>query len=723
MQKGWHMGPSGYVGRVGGLAVALGIGMAVFTAPAVAWAEADSAGGATASDAAPSRGDSPRARRTADSAGPAASARVRSGRGDSPAAVEAATPDVTPDIAPRRSTRANNRLEVPSPAAATPAKPSNALPAKVPAPAEVVSAAAVPTASTAPAPAAVSLPTRLPPALIDKLTPLLQVKPIVPEALPVAPRVPGTVLAKIADRLTTLVNTAVARLADSLANGSPFGPKVESPAAWLLLAFARRQLQPSASTTALAAQNAAAEPALVLNGYNVVATSPLYATSFYGPYASWPGYKGIQGSQEFDLVDPATNEAVGSFSALALYDGTGRPGRGSKLIVVTAVNSGEIGTTAGKVPPVGSVLAVSGGNGVTSGNVYTDMPPVNGEGKYVKQYYAITRFGNLPLFTQYHAAETLTDYQSSNQPVYLTDGFYMAPEVPSSEIFTAVDGLPPLFMVMQGTQTYSLFDENTKEPVGSFEALLTTTSDFFGVDTKMILVTDTGESTNVGTDPGQIPPVGTVYNVVYFNQGKNYLLYESAPTPLGTKVSVLLVTPRTVTPLGFIKFDASTPPPLEKVEFPGGGGTFALTFVPSSPQTQPVGVNGLPPREMITQAYQQFDIYDEYGNKIGNVDAYITRQWDLGGGVQNQIMVVNVNEGTPGIEYNQVPPVGSVYTTRDLFLGLSQVYTARPTPSGDYVVQWLQTPLGNLPLSGGGSAAVNADNVVFFSPFRRELLA
>jgi hypothetical protein len=716
------MGPSTYIGRVGGLAAALGVGLAVFTAPAAAWAGPDSGASAdtsasadsSASPSSPVRRGSQTGQSNAAQRSPR-SAPQSGSPADSSAALE--TPAVDPaevTVTPRRNRGATAGL--PAPAAATKTVPATA------APAASTVAVTVPAAASLSAPAA-SLPGKPLQSLLANL-PALASLPVFngglnPGGLTPAPHL-GPVLASVADHLSTAINNAVTRIVQSLANGSPFGPKFESPLNWLIMAFTQRKLQPAA-TDLLTTQSATPTPVLVLNGYNIVPTSDLYSTSFYGPYTSWPGYKGIQGAQDFALVDPANGQTVGSFSALTLTDTTGAPGKGAKLIVVTSVQDGTVGTTAGKVPPVGSVLAVSGGNGVTSGNVYTDMP--DGQGDYVRQYYAITRFGNLPLFTRYHAALTLTDYQSANEPVGLTDGYYLAPTVPSSEIFTAANGLPPLFMVMQGTQEYSVFNQDTQQPTGSFQALLTTTSDFFGIATKMIRVTDTGDQTNIGTAPGQVPPVGTVYNVVYFNKGKYYLLYESAPMPSGDQVSVKLVLGDKVIPLNFLKFNAATAPTMKPVTLPDGGGTFGLKFVPSSPETQPVGVNGLPPREMITQAYQQFDVYNSDGTKIGNVDAYITRQWDLIGGTQSQIMVINVNEGTPGTEYNQVPAVGSVFSEQNYgILGLSVIYSARPTPAGDYVVEWLKTPLGNLPLSGEGSAAADPNTTVFFDPFKNTLV-
>ena len=49
----------------------------------------------------------------------------------------------------------------------------------------------------------------------------------------------------------------------------------------------------------------------MLNGYAVVATTPLNVTSFYGAYATGPSTPGsVQGRQQFDLVDQKTVAVV-----------------------------------------------------------------------------------------------------------------------------------------------------------------------------------------------------------------------------------------------------------------------------------------------------------------------------------------------------------------------------------------------------------------------------
>jgi hypothetical protein len=627
---------------------------------------------------------------------------VRTGRAadsaaEAPSAVPSADVVTAEVVAPRRN-RASNNSEVPGPTAAVPAKAANSTPA-TPAAAttDTVAPPAATTSAVAVAPAA-SLPGQvtLPPAVVSKLTSLLPVRPAI------AKPVPGTVFAAVADRINTAVNNAIARIVDSLANRSPFAPAVDGPANWLLLAFARRQIQSASSADNVAQGTTAATPVMVLNGYNVVPTTKLDAVSFYGPFTTWPGYSGVQGVQDFDLVDPATGATVGAFRAHIRTDGY----YSNKVFQVTEVLSGTAGTGPGLTPPVGSVMSVSG-DGVTRGTVYTDMPTANG---YVLDYYRNTRFGERRLFTAYHAAETLTDYQSVNQALVLTDGFYIAPSVPSTEVFLTITGMPPLFTAVQGTQTYSVWDEKTNVPVGTFDALVTTTSDFFGLDTKMIVVTDTGDQTNVGIGAGQVPPEGTVYNVIYFNP-KLYILYQSSPTPTKNYVSTKLVTPLINIPITIGSLDASKPPPLKPLKLSSGN-----SFVPTNAGPL-VGGNGLPPREMIAQGSQQFDVLNENGDKIGSFDAYLTRQWDWFGTTQEQILVIAVTEGTP-TDANGVPPVGTVYnTSMDGSTGFGRFYSSSPTATGVVTDLFLVTPFGNIRLPGLNDAAVDPTTVNFWNPF------
>ena len=110
----------------------------------------------------------------------------------------------------------------------------------------------------------------------------------------------------------------------------------------------------------------------MLNGYNVVPTTTVDVLSFYGMYTHWPSFGGVvQGTQTFDLVDPATGQPVGSFNALVGYHNSFFGGSFEE-IVVTEVLSGTEGANAGETPPVGSVISAVGN--LRFQTVYSAMP-------------------------------------------------------------------------------------------------------------------------------------------------------------------------------------------------------------------------------------------------------------------------------------------------------------------------------------------------------------
>lgn len=467
---------------------------------------------------------------------------------------------------------------------------------------------------------------------------------------------------------------------------------------------ATRKQNPAAATVSATRQGTT--PALTLNGYNVIPASDLAAVSFYSGKSGGPVNPGLQGNQEFDLVDPATGATVGSFAAHVSQNSRTR----TEMLQVTEIRSGATGTNPGDTPPVGSIIAVRG-QGTRFSKVYSDMPSPDG---YVSRHDRITPLRTIHLPVKYHAAYLNTDSGAANTPLDLLNGFTIAPTEPGTEVFTTVTGMPPMFTVVQGSQSYSVYDQNNM-PVGHFEGLVTTTSDFTGITTKMIVVTDTGGETNVGVSPGQVPPVGTVYNVINLFNPKSYLLYQSSPTPTGTAVSTRLVTDKAVIPLKFGNLDASAPPPLTTIAVPGG-----KAFAPTA-SAPVVGVNGLPPRNMITQGYQQFDVLDPSGATVGSYDAFLTREWS---GVRlrfhhEEILVAKVTDGTPGSGVGDVPPVGTVYDIRMIANSkFGDIDVATPTADGQVMVKrYLVTPFGYLPMPSRGPSAVTVAGVNFYDPF------
>ena len=123
-----------------------------------------------------------------------------------------------------------------------------------------------------------------------------------------------TALAKVANQISTVINSVVTQLVNTFSGYSPFGPQVESPANWLLLAAARRR--PGRSNQ-FRDNHRSGDPTLILNGYSVVPISVQIVDAFTGRWSYWPGQPNMmQGRRDFTIVDPATGEKGGDFSAL-----------------------------------------------------------------------------------------------------------------------------------------------------------------------------------------------------------------------------------------------------------------------------------------------------------------------------------------------------------------------------------------------------------------------
>jgi hypothetical protein len=245
-----------HIGRVGALAVALGIGAAVTTGAGVAWADGSDRGsgpdtqtsaGATASSPAsdaPRRAARPPAR---SSARPSNDTPI-----ESPVAVR---PTVEPSVKPTR-----NDAPASAPAAAAAVAPAAAAPVPVSTP-SIVTTPAVRTvapaatvtqqAAATPSPASAVAVTAVPVLTVPVVAPAAMVAPAAATAAPAAGK-----LASLASGLLSAVG--LGPLAGTTVPGAP----ADAPALWALLGFARSELgrtrSSSASTTAPAATVTAA---------------------------------------------------------------------------------------------------------------------------------------------------------------------------------------------------------------------------------------------------------------------------------------------------------------------------------------------------------------------------------------------------------------------------------------------------------------------------------
>jgi hypothetical protein len=722
------------VGRIGALAATLGVGVALFSGPGTAWADSSAADtsaadthGATAAD--PGAGSQPagteppargrldknvRGSGTASQSAPQPSSATGRSHFDVPAAEKDlpepvrrhGTPGRGGDFAESTAPSPAAAGSVPGPrAAGNAAADPGTSPASVPDPTPAAMAAAA-----VPAPAAAvtvpAAPLAVTALLESARTAVASSQAATAQAVRPGVGVP-TMVAAVTNRISTLINSVVGRLVNTFFGNSPFTPQVDGPASWLLLAAARRQ--PLAAATGAAQVSIQVAPTLlVLDGYNVVPKTIETVTAFTGRFTYWPGMPNMfQGSQEFNLVDPATKQTVGSFEALVTAGDPASIGSRYVQLLVTGNDGNNVGTGAGQIPPVGSMISsLSLG---LFGLSYSAMPSPSGDKVSVKLE---TPFGNIALPISYDASEGLADGTFDNRPVELGGGFSIAPAQPSGQDITASIGFLPLFNSVQGRQTFGIFDSAGKS-VGSFEGEFTTTSDIISIYTQAILVT-ANDGVNVGTQPGQTPPVGTVYNVAYFGSDDVYLLYASMPQKPRDVISITLKTPLGVWDLPpelFNSFNASTEPTIKSLTAPGG-----QKFVATSAQL-PAGVNGLPPRDVQTQGYQQFDVYDFLGRKIGSVDANVASQWDGYGVHSKALLITDVTAGKTGSTPFDIPPVGSVLNFIFFTGGFGLADADIPLGGVELKALNIVTPLGVIPLLPLAVPAGSRPPVEYFNPF------
>lgn len=437
-------------------------------------------------------------------------------------------------------------------------------------------------------------------------------------------------------------------------------------------------------------------PALRLNGFDLVPTSPGEIISFYGRWAYLPGVPGlIQSRQQFGVIDPTTGDEVGTFGALV--------GRGNGIdytqMLVTSSEGPEVGAAAGSVPPVGSVIS-----NLQLGRIGFSYSALAAPSGNVVSFTITTPFGDIAVPIPFDYAAGIADRTVDNKPIRLGNGYSIVPADPAGETITAVTGLMPGFMTVQGHQIFSLND-SAGHSVGTFEGVFTTTADLFFY-TQAVLVTG-NDGTNVGTGPGQTPPVGSVFNIIYFGTDNDFLLYSALPAPGGSDVSVIRVNRGKITSSAITLIDAAAP--LPRTPISGGG----YRFVPVS-DLLISGVNGLPPREVEIQGYQQFAVYNSAGAEIGSVDADVFTQWDAFGLRNTALLITDVTRG--GVD---VPPAGSIVNVFGSGEGrFVAEHSTVAWPSGSRTSFSLLTPLGEIRLPPAVVPPARRAPVSFYSPFR-----
>jgi hypothetical protein len=510
----------------------------------------------------------------------------------------------------------------------------------------------------------------------------------------------------------TAANPVVAvfnQIVRPFAGTAPIAPPPAVPLTGLTdlvqLAGLRRGLSGAASTLD---QPSASQPAptLVLNGYEIYSTSPEKVVSWYGFFTTPPGTPGtLQGVQDFKVIDPESGKEVGTFTALVNNTNAFFVGGGTFQEYVVTESDG-----AG-APPVGTLISQNKFGYFGAFGIQYTSTPIGTTGERDTSFKLLTPFGDVHVPWPRDPAVVLT---SVSTPMKLGDGYYIAPEPTSPEEGIGISGVPPFFAVYQGKQVFNVYDPDGNV-VGTFEGYTATTEDLSGLQTQAILVTKVTYVSAEGTASGKVPTGGSIYNIYHYH-GVD-ILYSAVPDPSDgpTDITFKIQLPGNLPDIDIPFFwDATKVPTMNSLEVPG-----KYTLVPST-DLQPIGVNGLPPREVQVQGYQQFDVYDKAGNKIGTVDADVTNQYSLDGTVINSVLVTKVTPAD-GVDAADLPPVGTQYSSVTYPVGgVGILYASTPSatdPKGKNV--WsLLTPLGNVNVPFPFYNPVKGlDDVTYVDPF------
>ncbi|BBX45475.1 hypothetical protein MCOO_14900 [Mycobacterium cookii] len=241
----------------------------------------------------------------------------------------------------------------------------------------------------------------------------------------------------------------------------------------------------------------------------------------------------IEGNQLFNVYDAANDHATGAFQAL-VTNTSDLVFNTTEEIYVTQDISGTAGTAAGDTPPVGTLMNVFYFADPQIYNLYEVTPTSSGN---VISDTLVTPYGDFNIPLPYDATSAM-DVHSFTLP---TNGESIVPV--GTEVLAGVNGVPPVDSSFHGYQEFALEDASG-HTIGTFDGDVATTTGLFGNfgnSSEAILVT--ADSGNVGTAAGELPPVGSEFDVVYHPFGFETIYSDIVSTTGANVISETLVTP------------------------------------------------------------------------------------------------------------------------------------------------------------------------------------
>ena len=405
----------------------------------------------------------------------------------------------------------------------------------------------------------------------------------------------------------------------------------------------------------------------------------------------------IQGSQEFEVLDTTTNQQVGTFDALE-SNSIDINGDTNTVLLVTSDGTGTVGTAAGDIPAVGSVLDNYTYAGDVTGYSYGALAPTTGSTDTLYEYLTTTGYGNFDVGSTFNAITAESGVKALGS-FTLGDGDKIVPM--GSETFTAISGAPPYDMAVQGTQEYEILNSSGTE-IGTFNGDVTTTTDVAGTTTEGILVTSDGSGTT-GTSAADLPAVGSVFNVIDYQDGAYPEVYSDLVSTTGGS-NVISAVDKTLFGTFSIptSFNAAGAESDDKaIPFDGGD------ITPTGSETI-TGMNGLPPADVAIQGTQEFDIADKAGT--GSFDADVTTTTTSVYNETTETLLVTSSTG-------DAPGVGSVIDVANYGSGYESVYSDILSAGGASVItDTYVTPFGDfvIPNTFDATSGLMADMIALF---------
>jgi len=395
----------------------------------------------------------------------------------------------------------------------------------------------------------------------------------------------------------------------------------------------------------------------------------LYGHGFSGGDTAPPAVTGsIQGEQIFDYTD-TTNSDTGTFYGFESTSNDGLGDINSEVYVAPTPDTGPYSDVGGVgAPSVGSVFDTYSFDDGAYANVYSDV------GGTVTDTLESSS-GDVSIPTTFDAANgAIADADG----VSIGNGDEIVPL--GNQAVNAINGIPPLTVALQGTQTFDVDDGD--DTLGQFPAVDTTTTDGFGTYTEAVLATASDTSNTVGD--------GSIFNTITL--GDDSLVYSDLVSPSGDVVTDTLETPFGDSDVP-VTFDAAQAETVSQtpIDLPDG-----YDFTSASPLDY-TGINGLPPVDVGVQGTQDFDYTD--GASSGSFTADVTNTLDAFNDSTEAILVTSSTGGDL--------PVGSEFEIVNFGNGFESLYSdiASTTPGGDTISETLVTPLGDIPLTPSFDAA------------------